>query len=243
MRFLLLQARNAGDAAQPHEHEAFAEILERDLETIEVWSLLEGAPPKERIAAADCVLVGGSGEYGVNDVAKYPWLSGFIDLMGELANEGKPTFASCFGFQALCVAAGGEVVVDKARAEVGTFELYVTPEGERDPLFGPLKPRFKAQLGHKDHVTRLPEGFLHLAGSERSPNQALVVPGKAIYATQFHPELSMVRNRERFMRYLEGYSDPSMPDSPEQVLAAYCETTGASGVLKRYVDEILPNYL
>jgi GMP synthase (glutamine-hydrolysing) len=243
MRFLLLQARNPGDAAQPHEHEAFAEILERDIETIEAWSLLDGAPPAERVAAVDCVLVGGSGEYGVNDTAEFPWLVDFIDVMGELANQGKPTFASCFGFQALCVAAGGEVVVDKSRAEVGTFELYVTPDGQQDPLFGSLTPRFKAQLGHKDHVTRLPEGVVHLAGSERSPHQALKVPGKAIYATQFHPELSMVRNRERFMRYLEGYSDPSMPDTPEEVLAAYVETTGASSVLKRYVDEILPGYL
>lgn len=243
MSFLLLQARNSGDAAGPHEHEAFGEILERDLATIEVWSLLDGAPPPERIAAADCVLVGGSGEYGVLDTVEYPWLVDFIDLMGRLAADGTPTFASCFGFQALCLAAGGEVVVDKGRAEVGTFELFVTPDGDEDPLFANLGPRFKAQLGHKDHVTRLPEGFVHLAGSERSPNQALKVPGKAIYATQFHPELSMVRNRERFMRYLEGYSDPSMPDTPEEVLAAYCETTGASSILKRYVDEILPAYL
>jgi CO dehydrogenase/acetyl-CoA synthase gamma subunit (corrinoid Fe-S protein) len=34
-----------------------------------------------------------------------------------------------------------------------------------------------------------------------------------------------------------------MPDTPEQVLAAYRETTLASSVLKRYVDEILPDYL
>ncbi|MBL4848558.1 MAG: type 1 glutamine amidotransferase [Planctomycetes bacterium] len=243
MRFLLLQARNPGDDAGPHEHEAFAEILECDLATIEPWSLLQGAPPQDRVDAVDCVLVGGSGEYGVGDVASHPWLSEFIDAMGDLAARGVPTFASCFGFQAICVAAGGEVVVDKERAEVGTFELYVTKEGESDPLFGPLKPRFFAQLGHKDHVTRLPSGVVHLAGSERSPHQALRVEGKPIYATQFHPELSMVRNRERFMRYLEDYSDPTMPDTPEQVLAAYRETTSASNVLKRYVDEILPAYL
>lgn len=243
MRFLLLQARNPGDAAGPHEHAAFAEILERPLESIRLWSLLEGAPPPGLVEEHDCVLVGGSGDFGVCDGEKFPWLHDFMDCMGRLAEAGTPTFASCFGFQALCVAMGGKVVPDKRRAEVGTFELSTTEEGATDPIFGPLAPRFHAQLGHKDHVTVLPSGVVHLASSERSPNQALRVSGKPIYATQFHPELSMVRNRERFLRYLAGYSDPTMPDTPEQVLAAYRETQGASSVLRRYVDEVLAAHL
>jgi GMP synthase (glutamine-hydrolysing) len=242
-KFLLLQARTPDDPAGPHEYEAFQEIIGVGAEAIQLWSILDGAPPGALLDSVDCVLVGGSGEYGVGDTADNPWLSQFITFMGELAERGAPTFASCFGFQALCVAYGGVVESDKSRAEVGTFELSVTSAGEQDPLFSPLKPRFNAQLGHKDHVTRLPDGVVHLASSERSEYQALKIEGKPIYATQFHPELSMVRNRERFMRYLKDYSDPSMPDTPEVVLAAYRETAEASSVLRRYVDEILPEFL
>lgn len=239
MKLLLLQARNPGDAAGPHEVLAFREVLEVGEDAIRTWDLLSGPPPAGLIEEMDCVLVGGSGEYGVGDAGAQPWLAQFIDLMGELAAGGFPTFASCFGFQALVLAGGGEVVTDKNRAEVGTFELFVTPEGEQDALFGALAPRFLAQLGHKDHATRLPAGMVHLAGSARSPYQALRVEGRPIWATQFHPELSMTRNRERFMRYLEAYSDPDMVDSPETVLANYRESHGATALLPRFLGEVL----
>ncbi len=239
MKLLLLQARNPGDPAGPHELEAFREVLATPEDALRPWDLLTGPPPADVLAEVDVVLVGGSGEYGVGDVAEHPWLRQFVDLMGELSAAGKPTFASCFGFQALVLAGGGEVVTDKRRAEVGTFELHVTEAGREDALFRDLAPRFLAQLGHKDHATRLPAGTVHLAGSERSPYQALKVEGKPIYATQFHPELSMKRNRERFLRYLEAYSDPDMVDPPDKVLAAYRESEGATDLLRRYLTEIL----
>lgn len=239
MKLLLLQARNADDPAGPHERLSFSEILGVNGETLIPWDLLQGPPTEDRLEEFDCVLVGGSGEYGVGDVARYPWLGGFIDFMGALAERKFPTFASCFGFQALVLAGGGAVETDKSRAEVGTFELSVTAAGEADPLFGPVAPRFLAQLGHKDHATRLPAGMTNLAGSERCPHQALRVDGAPIYATQFHPELSMVRNRERFERYLEAYSCPNMVDPPDKVLAGFRESEAASALLRRFFSEVL----
>lgn len=239
VKYLLLQARNPGDPAGPHECDAFVEEMSLAPGDLVPWDLLAGRPTPDVMAEIDCVLVGGSGEYGVNDTAENPWLYEFFAFMGDLADEGFPTFASCFGFQALVVAGGGTVVTDKNRAEVGTFPLYTTEAGAEDPLFAALVPEFKAQFGHKDHVTVLPSTMVHLARSERSPYQALKVDGKPIYATQFHPELSMVRNRERFMRYLANYSDPDMVDSPEKVLANYRETKEATALLSRYVTLVL----
>ncbi|MGE0713276.1 MAG: type 1 glutamine amidotransferase [Planctomycetota bacterium] len=239
MRFLLLQARNAGDPAGPHEAEAFRDELGLAPDQLTPYDLLQGRPPAGLVEDYDCVLVGGSGEFGVGDASEHPWLREFIDLMGDLGSRGFPTFASCFGFQALVVAGGGEVITDKTRAEVGTFELFTTEHGAADPLFRAVAPRFGAQLGHKDHATRLPSDTVHLAGSERSPYQALRVAGKPVYATQFHPELSMTRNRERFLRYLAAYSTPDMVDSPETVLARYRETTGATELLRAFVREVL----
>jgi GMP synthase (glutamine-hydrolysing) len=243
MKFLLLQARNEGDPAQPHEVLSFEEVLERPAGAIQPWSLLDGPPPGKVLDATDCVLVGGSGDYGVLDAGEHTWLAEFIQLMGDLAERGFPTFCSCFGFQAMCLALGGVVETDKARAEVGTFELTLTEHGQADPLFKALSPTFLAQLGHKDHVTKLPAGFVHLATSARSEFQAMTIPGKPVYATQFHPELSMTRNRERFLRYLVEYSKPDMADSPDSVLTGFRETPAATSVLRRYVDEILPRYL
>ena len=149
-------------------------------------------------------------------------------------------FASCFGFQALVVAGGGEVRTDVARAEIGTFYVTVTEAGQRDPLFGNLAPGFFAQFGHKDHAFTAPVGMVNLASTPRSPYQALAIPGKPIYATQFHPELSMERNRERFYRYLETYTRPEMPDPPETVLASFRDTTESSSLLRRFVELLSP---
>ena len=82
-----------------------------------------------------------------------------------------------------------------------------------------------------------------LAYSERCPNQALKVIDKPIYATQFHPELDMVTNRERYLRYLEGYSDPDMADPVDKVLANFRDSSGATALLTRYVRDVLPRYV
>ena len=57
--------------------------------------------------------------------------------------------------------------------------------------------------------------------------------------TQFHPELSMERNRERFHRYIQNYVRPEMPDTAQQMLASFRETPQASSLLRRYVQEML----
>jgi len=238
-KLLLLQARNPEDEAAAHERLAFGEILEIEPGQLQPWDLLRGPPSERELDQVAGVLVGGAGEFSVTQAGELPWLRGFIDFMGWLAEHGFPTFASCFGFQALVVAGGGEVVSDKSRAEVGTFEARLTEAGEADPLFAPLGSSFLAQFGHKDHATRLPAGVIHLASSARSRYQALRLPGMAIYATQFHPELSMTRNRERFLNYIATYSKPDMPDTPDQVLAGFRDTTEASALMKRFVDPLL----
>lgn len=239
MDFLLLQARNPGDAAQPHELAAFRAALNLPGIKIEPYDLLLGRPPQSLLERYDCVLVGGSGDFGMGDATRHAWLRAFVDLCGDLASDGIPMFASCFGFQALVVAAGGRVETDKTRAEVGTFHIELTPEGLDDPLFGPLAPGFPAQFGHKDHALDVPQGMTNLARSERCPHQALRVDGKPIYATQFHPELSMEQNRERFLNYLEAYSQPDMVDTPDEVLARYVPTLEATSLLEAFARQVL----
>ena len=142
MKVLLLQARNPHDDALEHEQLAFRETLGLDEVGLCVWDLLGGPPPFDKVASCDCVMVGGAGEFGIADAARMPWLARFIDFCGELAARRVPTFASCFGFQAMVAAAGGRIETDTTRAELGTFEVTLTEAGRRDPLFGPLGPRF-----------------------------------------------------------------------------------------------------
>lgn len=203
MKFRLLQARLASDPVRGEERASFARKLGVPDADVLPFDLIGGAELGPIIDGVDAVLVGGSGEFGVCDGA--PWLPAFFDVLGGLADQGFPTFASCFGFQGLVVALGGEVRPWPEGSEVGSYELGLTELGSQDPLFGRLPPTFIAQEGHKDCALRLPDSLVHLVRSERCEHQAVRVAGKPVWATQFHPELSGDENSERFGRYFELY--------------------------------------
>lgn len=239
--FLLLQARSAGDPMARHEQECFARALELPLEQIRPWDLLQGPPGEGELAEGQLLLVGGSGSYSTLD--DLPWIGAFFDFISEVViARSIPTFASCFGFQAIVRAGGGEVVRDPSRAEVGTFEIRVSPAGSSDSLVGPLTPSFPAQLGHKDHATGLPAGTLHLAGSERSPFQALRVAGTHIFGTQFHPELDREANIYRYAAYRAAYAGSSADDD-DDVLSGMTESPEATALLPRWAAEVAADSL
>ena len=62
-----------------------------------------------------------------------PWLDRALDSLRLVYDFRKPTFASCWGFQAMARALGGKVVKDLDRAEIGTHSLYLTEAGLADP--------------------------------------------------------------------------------------------------------------
>ncbi len=234
LRILLLQARDEDDPMREEEVLSFAEKSGLTPEQFDQHDLLAGPPELSRVLGYDAMMVGGSGDYYVSKRN----LTAFDDLMGvlsEVVAAGHPTFASCFGFQLLTVALGGEIVHDPTGTEVGTYELSLTEDGERDPLLGSLPRRFLAQLGRKDRASRLPEGLRNLASSERCPHQAFRVPGQPVWATQFHPELDARTNKDRFMRYLDGYAMHMTPEERRAALNRYHESPEASRLLPGFL--------
>ena len=219
-----------------HEQRCFADALQIPAESITLHDLLSGAPAQEVVDRHDAVLVGGSGDYSV--LGGHDFLPAFFDFLANVViGQSVPTFASCFGFQALVLAGGGDVVHDESRAEVGTYTLTVTEEGKQDPLFKALTPTFRAQLGHKDHAARLPAGMTNLASSESAPFQALRIDGHPIVATQFHPELTRKANTERYLRYWEAYGTGNKDDDP--VLKRMAESPESTALLTRWVEMTL----
>ena len=238
LQFLLLQARNQDDPMAAHEHACFVEKLGVESAQVQRHSLLEGIPSASQLEAVDALLIGGSGDYSVLD--KHPWVTNFLTfLRQEVLEGGKPTFASCFGFQGLVLAGGGEVINDPAAREVGTYAIHLSEAGAKDPLLGTLTPTFKAQLGHLDRASRLPLGMTNLAHSDLVPCQALRVDNKPVMATQFHPELSCADNRLRYETYLAHYASKGASDDHEEAMC-FEESPQASGLLARWVAEIFP---
>jgi len=127
------------------------------------------------------------------------------------------------------------VVYDAPNMEVGTYALRLTNAGRQDELFGYLPPSFRAQLGHKDRADSLPAGTLNLATSDNAGLQALRVPGKPIWATQFHPELTREENLKRFNRYLDGYASLMSQAEIEETLARFDDSPEANELLVRFL--------
>jgi GMP synthase (glutamine-hydrolysing) len=234
--FLLLQVREPEDPIKDHEVNCFRRALQTQNGRIQIFDLLSGVPPQDLLDSVDVVLIGGSGDHSV--VRGGPWLQGALDAMVELYEEGKPTFASCWGFQALAMALGGEVVTDRERAEVGTVWLELTPEGNKDPVFGPVGPRFQGQIGHEDIVTKLPPGATLLASSPTIENEAFCFQDKPIYATQFHPELNrhdLIARIARYPSYLPLTGSRTLAEFEERTP----ETPEAESLMLRFLEEVL----
>lgn len=199
IRYLLLQVRNSDDPMRQQEVQCFARALGCPDTQIRTMDLINRVPTVAELDEVDVVLLGGSGDYSVAEGG--PWLPAALEAMRELYELSKPTFASCWGFQAMARAMGGEVVTDMDRAELGTVWARLTSAGKNDPIFAPMGEKFRVQMGHQDIVDRLPDDALLLASTDRVVNQAFCFPGKPIYCTQFHPELDRTALLQRVHAY------------------------------------------
>ncbi len=235
IRYLLLQVRNADDPMRVQEIACFARALQCDAAQIGVFDLLSGVPTRTQLDRVDVVLLGGSGDYSVAHGG--PWLPAALEAMRELYEWSKPTFASCWGFQAMAKALGGEVVTDLQRAELGTISMRLTDAGRADPVFSGLPSPFVAPIGHQDIVDSLPNDAVRLASTDRVENQAFCIIDKPIYCTQFHPELDRTALLERVAAYPE-YVERICRQTLDEFAANCVEQLDTSTLLTRFVSYV-----
>lgn len=203
-RYLLIQIRDFEDPIRRQEIGCFANALRCPQESITIFDLLSTSLDASHLAEVDMVMIGGSGRYSVTSDA--PWMQRALVSLQRLLDSGKPTFASCWGFQSLARAAGGRVIHDLEHAELGTSLVTLTEAGMLDPIFSHLPESFEAYMGHEDRVIELPPGTTLLASTERVAQQAFRFDGRPIYCTQFHPELTLptlVSRVEAYPEYCE----------------------------------------
>lgn len=234
-KLVLIQARNPNDIMARHEVECFADKIEVSPDNIAVRNLLVKPVTTQELLQFDAVILGGSGAYYASK-ADLPGFTDYLDVVGELCDLGHPTLGVCYGFHCMARALGAEVIHDPKRCEVGTFPMQLTPQGQQDPLLGTLPKEFNAQMGHKDHVVAPPAGFPTLVESDLSPHQAFRVGLKSVWAVQFHPELDVDTNKDRFIHYLEGYGGNLSAAERDQQLLAFQPSVEASTILKAFLN-------
>ncbi len=114
-------------------------------------------------------------------------------IRNAIANN-LPVFGICLGSQMLARSLGAVVERNKVNGrevkEVGWTPLALSDEGQRDPVLSKLDGF--AQFQWHEDTFHLPPGAVHLASSERCPQQAFKLdkPGSPVYGVQFHPEVT-----------------------------------------------------
>lgn len=237
MRVLLLQARKPDDPAKSDELAAFNSKARCPSSCFTSHDLLEGPPIFGQVLQYDALMIGGSGDYNLSD-RSLPFIEETFALLREVVAVGHPTFASCFGFQLLVEALGGEIVRDEDSMEIGAYDVTLTDAGREDALFGYLPDVFPAQFGHKERVLHLPASALNLGASELCAYQALRLPGKPIWAVQFHPELSGAENRQRFTRYAEMYIGLVGQEEYDRILARFTDSLETEELIPRFLKMV-----
>jgi GMP synthase-like glutamine amidotransferase len=166
--------------------ETLGAFFEKEGYPLSVIDLHRGAKLPDSLKDIDAVVSLG-GPMNVYEEDEYPFLKDEDLFLKKVLKAGVPFLGICLGAQLLAKAAGGKVV-RSPQAEIGWFEIFLTAEGMKDPLFRGLTPVMEVYQWHGDMCV-IPPGGVHLASSDRCPVQAFRV-GTNAYGLQFHAEIT-----------------------------------------------------
>src|SRR5829696_5946052 len=148
----------------------YAQIIARRVREAQVYCELFpwDAPMEKILSIAPKGFILSGGPRSVYE-ANAPYVQDFI------FKTGLPILGICYGMQALTHALGGQVD-PSAQRDYGYAEIQ--------PLVSSLS---KVWMSHGDRITKLPQGFIALAGSGNSPFAAMGDMERRYFGVQFHP--------------------------------------------------------
>ena len=163
----------------------FDQVVEAAGNELERWVVPLGGAPHPP-AAYDAVMVFGGAMHPDQD-EHFGWLEREATFLRNALEEDVPVVGVCLGAQMLARAAGAWVAPARS-AEIGWFEVELTPEGRADPVLGVLPPRTEAFQWH--HYTfGIPDGGTELARSEVCTQGVRL--GRRAWGLQFHAEVTL----------------------------------------------------
>jgi GMP synthase (glutamine-hydrolysing) len=144
--------------------------------------------PRDLAGHSGMLVLGG--EMGAHDDDDFDWLRPVRALVCAAVDDGTPVLGVCLGHQLVAVALGGEVAPNPHGQQIGVLGVGWTPEAYDDRLVADLAARghdVPAVQWNNDVVTRLPQGAVDLAHTERGELQAARY-APAVWGVQWHPE-------------------------------------------------------
>lgn len=236
LRVLLLQIREGGQVRE-EEHSSFAEYSGLQPQQIEVLNVFDTPAFPDTVADDyDALFVGGASEANVLQTDKYPFVGHCQRLLKRCADNGKPVFASCFGFQLAVLALDGEILHKEDDFEMGTLPILLTEASIDDPLFRDVPNGFPAVSVHRQYAAELPSCCEVIAYTQQCIH-VLKVKEKPFWAFQFHPEVDKATLVERLTHYKAHYTDGD--GHLDRVLSSAVETPDSNQLVGKFVERVL----
>lgn len=191
--------------------------------------LFEGtgvAPKLDR--ASHLVVLGGS--MSVYQEREFPFLKEECHLLEAAIREDIPTLGICLGAQLIAKVLGSKIV-KAPRKEVGWYNVRLTSEGRKDPLFKGLGEELRVFQWHED-TFELPARAALLAESQTCRNQAFRY-GHNVYALQFHLEVDGPM--------IESWFDEYSPEDPLRK-AALTEVRQRAALFQAQAERLYGNF-
>jgi len=241
MRPFLLLSTRAEDEAAIGEHEAVARFAGLSPDELRHVRVEAAAMPALDLSDYSGVILGG-GPFNSSDPDKSELqLRVEADLrrvLTEVLADDLPFLGLCYGVGTVTTQLGG--VVDREFGEpVSAVDIRLTDAGRRDHLLAELAALpggFTAFVGHKEAVSRLPDGAVLLATGTECPVQMFRV-GANCYVTQFHPELDGPGIGLRIQVYKHnGYFRPEETQSLLATTSAATITPQVHSILRRFAQ-------
>lgn len=238
IQILLIQMRKDLSALAP-ERRSFVSLSgldERQFTTLDVFRRPDFSP--RIIDPYDAIIIGGLSDDPSDSVEMPPSVFPFIEnlqaLMLYAIQIRKPSLLSCGGFMIASVALGSSITLDPAFAELGVYDIELTEQARRDPLFRGFPPRFKAVSGHQKSTVGVPAGCELLAYTQGCPVHAFKAGSAPFYAFQFHPEIRCEELQARVEVYKEKYFVTE--EDYRRFLGLMADTSDANRIVARFLE-------
>ncbi len=148
----------------------------------------------------------------IPQTAGEPGTEPYMQLLEKALATGAPVLGSCWGLQTASVALGGKAEPNVAGSEIGlALDIELTAEGMAHPLFEGMPQKFHSPCWHRDHVTRMPDGAVRLAGNAVSEIQAMEYRRNGVdyLGFQYHPETPLEEMKAWYDAATELHASPA----------------------------------
>lgn len=102
-----------------------------------------------------------------------PWSDLLLEWIPGLVKCEIPFMGICYGHQLLIEAMGGKVGFHPKGEEIGTVDIDISPEANKDPLFNNMPESIPVHVTHAQSALMIPAGATILASNNFEPYHAI----------------------------------------------------------------------